>query len=42
MNEQRILENFIYKSLVDILKIIIPIIKLHTYSDFFTGDNGKI
>ena len=41
MNEQRILKNFIYKSLVDILKIIIPIIKLHTYSDFFTGDNGK-
>lgn len=43
MNEQRILKNFIYKSLVDLLKIIIPIITIpYVYRIFSPEIMGKI
>ncbi|RRD27103.1 oligosaccharide flippase family protein [Fusobacterium canifelinum] len=43
MNGQRILKNFIYKSLIDILKIIIPIITIpYVYRIFSPEIMGKI
>ena len=43
MNGQKILKNFIYKSLIDILKIIIPIITIpYVYRIFSPEIMGKI